>query len=81
MCDYSKGPLGIDTSRAMFFVKNSIILSLFTDWTMLYLKNERDILQGVSKLDNLLKVSYFQKYKKNKEFNIVKKHLKLSTSI
>ena len=31
---------------------------------ILFVKSSEDILQGVSKLDNLLKVSVFQKYKR-----------------
>ena len=38
--------------------------TLFIDWLYLYKKSHQDILQGISKLDNILKVSVIQKYKK-----------------
>ena len=39
------------------------IPSLTIVWCMIMLKNSKDLLQGISKLDYLLKVSVFQKYK------------------
>ena len=43
--------------------------------TLLYLKSDQDMLQGISKLDNLLKISCFQKYKEgtleNRKFSLV----------
>ena len=36
---------------------------LIVDFAILYIKSSNDILSGVSKLDNILKVSSMQKYK------------------
>ena len=37
--------------------------TIFLVIPVIFLKKDQDLLQGVSKLDNLLKVSAFQKYK------------------
>ena len=47
-----------------FFLNILSFLSLNLDMLMIYFKSSQDILQGVSKLDHLMKVSYFQRYKK-----------------
>ena len=50
----------------------SAIISLSGNAVILFVKSGSDILAGVSKLDNLLKVSVFQRYKKdprNKELD------------
>ena len=36
------------------------------------MKSTKDILQGISKLDNILKVSFLQKYKKDRASNTLK---------
>ena len=41
--------------------------TLIADWNILYMKSTKDILQGISKLDNLLKVSIIQINKKVKD--------------
>ena len=35
----------------------SAVLPLLTDWVFLYMKSHEDVLQGISKLDHLIKVS------------------------
>ena len=47
--------------------------------TILYLKKDEDILQGINKLDNLLKVSIFQVYK-NKQKEIHKQTYRETTA-
>ena len=47
----------------LFFVTQPAYLALLTDWVFLWKKRSRDFLQGISKLDNLLKVSIIQNYK------------------
>ena len=45
------------------FLKYPVLISI----VVLKLKNEDDILQGISKLDYLLKISIFQKYKEQEK--------------
>ena len=42
---------------------------------MMYFKGDYDILQGISKLDNLLKISKFQVYKKGYDEPGIKKSM------
>ncbi len=64
LCDYFNSYEGVYTSYAKFWLVATHLNPLALSAVMLFLKSDKDILQGVRKLDNLLKVSYFQKYKK-----------------
>ena len=47
-----------------FVFRGLSLIYIYIDWINLYKKSHHDILQGISKLDNILKVSVIQKYKR-----------------
>ena len=64
MCEWDNQLL---TSRTVtfigFFMYAFFIPTLATNWVIIKIKSSADILQGISKLDYLLKVSELQRYK------------------
>ena len=56
----------IITGIIRFIISQSNIIYFALDFVLLFIKSDQDVLQGVSKLDNILKVSAVQRYKINK---------------
>ena len=60
---YYKSPKGIYAGYLNLFVKTLGWQQLWLCFVMVYIKSNEDILEGISKLDHLLKCSEFQNYK------------------